>query len=112
MTVLWTDLQSVLPKSGFSYKEEVEEWSEKLDEESLKILEEPYHIISKWHRSRETYTYSAEASEQYRLSANEMAKLLNESFHANALAFSHVSKDKRTIRLYKHILPLVSDCIH
>ena len=84
----------------------MEEWSEKLDEESLKILEEPYHIISKWHQSRETYTYSAEASEQYRLSANEMAKLLNESLHANA------SKDKRTIRLYKHILPLVSDCIH
>jgi len=97
------------PKVRLLLEEELEEWSEKLDEESLKTLEEPYHIISKWHWSS---TYSAEASEHYRLSANKMAKLLNESLHANALASSHASKDKRTIRLYKHILPLVSDCIH
>lgn len=85
------------PRVRLLLEEEVEEWSTKLGEENLKTLEEPYRVISKWHQSGQTYTYSPEANEQYRLFANEMAKLLNASLDANALAPSHVSKDKRTM---------------
>ena len=85
------------PKVRLLLEEEVEEWSTKLGDENLKTLEEPYRVISKWHQSEQTYTYSTEAKEQYRLFANEMAKLLNATLDANALAHTHVSKDKRTM---------------
>ena len=80
------------PKVRLLLDEEVEEWSTKLRDENLKTLEEPYCVISKWHQSGQTYTYSTEANEQYRLFANEMAKLLNATLDANALAHTHVSK--------------------
>ena len=85
------------PKVRLLLEEEVEEWSTKLGDKNLKTLEEPYRVISKWHQSEQPYTYSTEAKEQYRLFANEMAKLLNATLDANALAHTHVSKDKRTM---------------
>ena len=94
---LWIDFAICSPKVRLLLEEEVEEWSTKLGDENLKIREEPYRVISKWHQSEQTYTYSTEAKEQYRLFANEMAKLLNATLDANALAHTHVSKDKRTM---------------
>jgi len=82
------------PKVRLLLEEEVEEWNTKLGEENLKTLEEPYCIISKWHQSGQTYTYSPEANHVF---ANEVSNLLNASLDANALAPSHISKDKRTM---------------